>query len=284
MKKIIICIFLFSIHFVYAQNVSIEDFQKEIKPLNDKIQLLQSENRKLKNELKTHNSKINQVAVTIQNLRDQIGSNKQSIDQSYNSLETKLKKTTKINNDKIINVGQSISQKSLVGIIFILLVLLISGSLFWFLSKKQRIDKSELEKEGVKLDVHLLEVIEKQLKVVDKINTQEVVVDHTFQKNSANELMRITNYANTLEPNSPEAIALLGSLENLQNYFKSSNYEINNFTGQDFDQRIPMKVKETIYDELLPLGKEIISRTLKPQIKYKGIVIQDAEVITKYNN
>jgi len=45
-----------------------------------------------------------------------------------------------------------------------------------------------------------------------------------------------------------------------------------------------MKIKETFYEETLTKGSEVISRTLKPQIKYNGQVIQEAEVTTKYNN
>jgi hypothetical protein len=98
------------------------------------------------------------------------------------------------------------------------------------------------------------------------------------------QLQRIANYANSLDPESQTAIALQGSLLNLRNYFNNSDYEIIDYTGKDFDQNIPMEVKDAIFDETLDLGKEIISRTKKPQIKYKGIVIQKAEVVTKYNN
>ena len=45
-----------------------------------------------------------------------------------------------------------------------------------------------------------------------------------------------------------------------------------------------MKIKDTFYEETLIKGSEVISRTLKPQIKFKGKVIQEAEISTKYNN
>ena len=100
----------------------------------------------------------------------------------------------------------------------------------------------------------------------------------------SNELQRIANYANSLDQNSQTAIALQGSLLNLKNYFRKSDYEITDFTGKDFDQNIPMEVRDAIFDDTIEFGKEIISRTKKPQIKYKGLVIQKAEVVTKYNN
>jgi hypothetical protein len=46
-----------------------------------------------------------------------------------------------------------------------------------------------------------------------------------------------------LSPESQEAIALQGSLGRLRNYFNSSDYEITDFTGKDYDERIPMRMK-----------------------------------------
>ncbi|MFZ4798120.1 MAG: hypothetical protein ACOYMA_11550 [Bacteroidia bacterium] len=231
----------------------------------------------------------------IESLKIEIANQNKTIAVLRDSLEVKISTTNQIANKRINIVEESLSKNSLYGIIAVLLAFIFVVLIYLVLNNKLSRDKteladkirntkSELEKESANLDKQLLDIIEKQLKVADKLNQQSSDIEHTFHKNSANELMRITNYANTLEPNSPESVALLGSLSNLRNYFKLSKYEITDFTGRDYDERIPMNVKKTIYDELLPLGKEIISKTLKPQIKYKGVVIQDAEVITKYNN
>ena len=187
--------------------------------------------------------------------------------------------------------------------------ILLSGLLYWLLSKKQKTDKtdfdeqlknkttelkkdvysqientkSELITESAKLDFQLLNLIEKQLKVADKLNATEPSTDHTFHKNSANELQRIANYANTLPPESQEAIALQGSLGRLRNYFNASDYEITDFTGKDYDERIPMRMRETIFDESIEVGKEIVVKTWEPQIKFKNDIIQQAKIDTKYN-
>jgi hypothetical protein len=171
---------------------------------------------------------------------------------------------------------------------------LLSGLLYWLLSKRQKQDKTqlsniitstktELTQESAKLDVQLLDVIEKQLKVADKLNATEPIIDHSFHKNSANELQRIANYANSLDPESQEAVALQGSLGRLRNYFNASDYEIIDFTGKEYDERIPMRIRETIFDENIPLGKEIVIKTWEPQIKFKGEIIQKAKIDTKYN-
>jgi len=282
------------------------DLKKEIKTLSDKIisveegfkteiKTLRIENSNLKSEIVNLNSELSNSNKTIDSLRNQTQENINAISQTANELGIKIKETEDKNDGKIIEVRKSLSKKSRYGIIGVLSAILLSGLLYLLLSKRQQTvknqlsniinsTKNELKQESAKLDVQLIDVIEKQLKVADKINETEPIIDHTFHKNSANELQRIANYANTLDPESQEAVALQGSLGRLRNYFNSSDYEITDFTGKDYDERIPMKIKETFFEETLTKGSEVIERTLKPQIKYKGEVIQKAEVTTKYNN
>jgi hypothetical protein len=294
-RQITFAILLISSFGAFAQGVTKEDLDKEIKPLTEKVNSLQSENRKLKSEIRTLNSKLSIANKNIDSLRISTKDNINAITQTAKQLGIQIKETGDKNEGKITEVYASLSKNSLYGIIGVLSAILLSGLLYWLLSKRQQTDKNqlsniinstknELTQESAKLDVQLLEVIEKQLKVADKLNETEPTIDHTFHKNSANELQRIANYVNTLTPESQEAIALQGSLGRLINYFNASDYEITDFTGKEYDERIPMKIKETFYEETLTKGSEVISRTLKPQIKYNGQVIQEAEVTTKYNN
>lgn len=316
MRKITIALLLFMSINSFGQNITKDDIDKEIKPLKTEIVLLKKENSKLKGNVKNLNANLK----SLQKLTD---TNSMSIKETSNVLRLKISTSETAVNQKLFVVDKSLSKNSFFSIIGIFVFLIITGILFLFLRNRQKTDKTELsyiiqdtksvlekestkldiqlldviekqknfvdklsilEEESTKLEIKLLDVIEKQLKVLDNLNAQDIKIDHSFHKNSANELMRITNYASTLDPKSQEATALLGSLGRLRDYFNSSSYEITDYTGLDFDDRIPMKVKETIYEETLPKGKEIISKTLKPQIKHKGVVIQDAEVITKYNN
>lgn len=281
--------------FAQTETVTKEDLVKELQPLKTSIQTLQNENNKLKIEVGSLKTKISDANKTIVSLQKQTQTNSTAISQTANELGVKISATETNANQKISEIGNSLSTKTRYGIIGVLIAILISGLLYWLLSKRQQADKNllsniinstktELNQESAKLDGQLLYVIEKQLKVVDKLNAIEPRIDHTFHKNSANELQRISNYANSLDPKSQEAVALQGSLGRLRNYFNSSDYEITDFTGKDYDERIPMKIKDTFFEETLKKGSEIITRTLKPQIKYKGEVIQEAEVSTKYNN
>lgn len=297
MKQITISIFLLASVSAFAQTETLtkEDLVKELQPLRTSVQSLQNENGKLKTEVGNLKAQLSNVNKSIDSLQNQTQVNSNAIAQTANELGVKISTTENNANQKISDVGKSLSKNSLYGIIGVLSAILLSGLLYWLLNKRQKTDKTELstilsstkkelKEETAKLDIQLIDVIEKQLKVADRLNATETTIDHTFHKNSANELQRIANYANTLDPKSQEAIALQGSLGRLRNYFNASDYEITDFTGKEYDERIPMRIRETKFDETLPLGKEIIAKTWEPQIKYKGIVIQDAKIDKKFNN
>jgi len=307
-KQLTFAILLFSSLSGFAQ-VTQENLEKEIKPLTQRVNTLQVENGKLKTDIGILNSKLSSTNKTLDSLRIQTQENVNAIAQTENKLGIRIKETGDKNEGEINKVEKSLSKNSLYGIIGVLSAILLSGLLYWLLSKRQKTDKtdfdeqlknkttelkkdvysqientkSELITESAKLDFQLLNLIEKQLKVADKLNATEPSTDHTFHKNSANELQRIANYANTLPPESQEAIALQGSLGRLRNYFNASDYEITDFTGKDYDERIPMRMRETIFDESIEVGKEIVVKTWEPQIKFKNDIIQQAKIDTKYN-
>lgn len=307
-KQLTFAILLFSSLSGYAQVTQV-DLEKEIKPLTQRVNTLQVENGKLKTDIGSLNSKLSNTNKTLDSLLIQTQENVNAIAQTANELGIRIKETGDKNKGEITKVEKSLSKNSLYGIIGVLSAILLSGLLYWLLSKKQKTDKtdfdeqlknkttelkkdvysqientkSELITESAKLDFQLLNLIEKQLKVADKLNATEPSTDHTFHKNCANELQRIANYANTLPPESQEAIALQGSLGRLRNYFNASDYEITDFTGKDYDERIPMRMRETIFDESIEVGKEIVVKTWEPQIKFKNDIIQQAKIDTKYN-
>jgi len=295
MRKYSIILFLFFSFFALSRNVSKDNFQNENQEIIDRINKFQIENEKLRIEIKTLNSKIKNFTVDIQKLQVQTDSNKYAIDQSKNIFETKIKKTSEDNNEKIMDVGQSISQKSLLGIIFILLVLLISGSLFWLLSKKQKTDKTNVEqlikdtkktlsKEGVRLDTKLVEILETQIKliqeerIINALKSEESEIDHSLPLRVADEITIINAYANTLDPKTQDSKALKSSVKKLINTLKVSNYELVDLLGQKYNDGLKVIVVNAIPDNKLKNGEEIISNIIKPLVKFNGEQIQAAQV------
>jgi predicted RNase H-like nuclease (RuvC/YqgF family) len=306
-RQITFAILLFSSLGAFAQ-VTQEDLDKEIKPLTQKVNSLQSENSKLKSEIGTLNTKLSNTNKSIDSLRRKTQENSSGISQTANQLGIQITTTEQTANKRIDEVGQSLSKNSLYGIIGVLSAILLSGLLYWLLSKRQQTDKTELDgklenktstlksdviteiertkkelqQENIKLDLKLIEVLEKQLN--GNKNTNEVdnsdgnKIDHSIPLKVADEITRINAYANTLDPNSQDAKALKSSVKRLINTFKASQYEIIDLLGQKYDDGMKVSVLSYIPDEKIQKGEEVISRIIKPLVKYKGEQIQAAQV------
>jgi hypothetical protein len=294
MKKLTITILLLTSFSAFADNVSNEDLKQQIKTLTERVVKLEINKEKQK-------IIINDLSSDLDSLKNQTEANSSAIISTKNNLDIKIKETGKASEDKISAIGQSLSKNSLIGIIGVLMVLLISGILFWFLSKRQKIDKNDVEQliqntkrtlseEGVRLDTKLVQILESQIKliqeerIISSTKVEDTEIDHSLPLKVADEITRINAYANTLNPNSQDSKALKSSVKRLTNTFKAASYEIFDLLGQKYDDRIPMVVLDRIIDGTLINGEETITRIIKPLVKYKGIQIQAAQVETTYND
>ena len=273
------------------------------------IQTLQNENNKLKTEVGNLKTKLSDANKTIVSLQKQTQTNSTAISQTTNELGMKISTTETNANLKISEIGNSLSTKTLYGVIGVLIAILISVLLYWLLSKKQQTDKSdfegkledktsslktdviseidktkkELQQENIRLDLKLMEVLDNQLKANKPIeiiaNSNDVQkIDHSLPLKVADEITRINAYANTLDPSSQDAKALKSSVKRLFNTFKASQYEIIDLLGQKYDDGLKVIVVNAIEDSNLKQGEEIISRIIKPLVKYNGEQIQAAQV------
>jgi hypothetical protein len=138
MKSIItLYILILSIFWATAQNKTF-DFEKELKPLNDKVKSLQIENNTLKIKV---NLLLNEVTInklSLDSLRIQTEENSKN-------LGLKISSTEKNTNQKISAVDESLIKNSLYGIIGVLAAVLLSGLLYWLLSNRQKSDKTAVE-------------------------------------------------------------------------------------------------------------------------------------------
>ena len=180
MKKIIYSLFLLTSFGVFAQNnLTKEALDKEVSFLKVNMRSVQSENNKLKIEIGNLNSKLSKVNSKLETLVQKVQSNASDIQNTTSELNGKIANSETITNQKFTEVDNSLSKNSLWSIIGILAAIIVSGLLYWLVSKRQTTDKTDveaqisktkktLEEEGIKLDTKLTEVLETQLKLVQE--------------------------------------------------------------------------------------------------------------------
>ena len=133
----------------------------------------------------------------------------------------------------------------------------------------------------MKLDQKLIEMLEAQLKVQkqerenDKSPNKEE--DHTMALKVADEIIRMQKNIDNMPKETKGLKQLSKAIQRIQDSFKVNGYEIVEMLGKTYKEG--MKVVATlVVDENLKKGEQIISRIIKPQVNYRGKMIQSAQI------
>lgn len=292
-RKITIAILLFSSLGAFAQ-VTREDLDKEIKPLTDKVKMIQSENSKLKSEIGILKSKLSNANKSIDSLRSQTQENSNAINQTSQELGLKITTTETNANQKISAVVKSLSKNSLYGIIGVLAAVLLSGLLYWLLSKRQKSDKSDfidqLSKTKSSIEESLIkefgkqtDLMETHLKIIEQqknaipINSN-VEPDHSLALKVADEITLIERNVNLMDSKTKGLKQLVASVSKLKDNLAANGYEMPELLGKQFHQGMKVIVASSIPDESLEKDSEVITKIIKPQVNFNDKMIQTAQI------
>ena len=294
-RQITFVIILFSSLGAFAQ-VTKEDFEKEIKPLTQKVNSLQSENSKLKSEIGTLNYKLSNAKKSIEDIRTKTQDNSNAITQTANQLGIQIKETSDKNEGKITEVSELLSKNSLYGIIGVLSAILLSGLLYWLLSKRQQTDKTDfiekLSKTKSSIEESLVKEFGKQTELMDSqlhlIEQQKTTLqatpkaepDHSLALKVASEINLIERNINLMDSKTKGLKQLQASVGKLKDNLSANGYEMPELLGKQFHQGMKVIVTSSIPDENLEKDSEIISKVLIPQVNYNDKMIQTAQIET----
>jgi cell division protein FtsL len=291
-KPLITIIFVFSFFNSFGQIDSVK-VNKEFRRLNIEIQNLKNENNTLSKRIQQLNATFNKRN---DSLLSQISLNTNNIQATANKLGFKIDESTNNSFQKIREINTSISNKSLYWIIGLIITILLVLSIYFFLRKKITdgnsvldkqisVTKKALEEEGIKLDTKLTEVLETQLKLLNversiPMNTALVSeeIDHSLALKVADEIVRIQKNLSNMDSNTKGLKQLAASVKRIQDNFEANGYEVAELLNKPYNSGLRVIVVNSMPDENLKLGEEVITRIIKPQVNYKGIMIQSAQV------
>lgn len=296
MKRIITSIFILASLNAFAQteNLTKEDLVKELQPLKTNIQTLQKENGSLKSEISNLNIKLSNANKSIDSLRTLTQENSSAISQTANELGIKISATETNANQKITEVDKSLSKNSLYGIIGVLSAILLSGLLYWLLSKRQKTDKTEvveqLQKTKSSIEESLVKEFGKQTSLIEselqllaqqKIEspkTENVEPDHSLALKVASEINLIERNINLMDKGTKGLKQLERSVGKLKDNLSANGYEMPELLGKQYHQGMKVIVTSSIPDENLEKGSEIITKVLIPQVNFNDKMIQSAQI------
>jgi cell division septum initiation protein DivIVA len=292
-RQITFAIVLFSALGAFAQ-VTQEDLDNEIKPLSQKVNSLQSENSKLESEIGTLNTKLSNANNSIDSLRSKTQENSSAISQTANQLGIKITTTEQTANKRIDEVGQSLSKNSLYGIIGVLSAILLSGLLFWLLSKKQKTDKTEveiqlsnakksIEEEQVLINTKLAEIYTGQMELLkqERKANPTIEIDHSLALKVADEIVKIQMNLAHMDSKIRGHRHLSIAVGNVFDNFKANGYEIIDLLNKPYNDGMNMQATKEP-DPNLKEREQVIRRIIKPEIHFNNKIIQHAQVIVAY--
>lgn len=293
-KGIFTIIFLLFSVIVFSQTDSIAFIQ-----LQQKLNAQQTVINQQKNVLEILSIESENQKKKIDSLKSETKNNAQNIQSIADDLGTKIEQTETTAKDSISKLDKDVSKNRLYWVIGTLVTLLFGGIIYWLLGKRILNSKTDvetqiknakiaLEKESIKLDSKLVEVLESQLKL--KQEEKQVApassnneVDHSLALKVADEIVRMQKNISKMDDDTKGLKPLIKGIERIQANFASNGYEMVNLLNKDYNERMNIDVISFITDENLSEGKKVITAVIKPQVNYNGILIQRAQVDVSQN-
>lgn len=293
-KKILIPIVLCATTmFAQEKNPELQKQQQEIITLKEKINDQQTLINFQKSKLDQFSEETIQNQKEIDSLKVSISNNAENIQSIATELGTKIQQAETTTKDSISRLDQDVETNRLYWIIGTLVLFILGSILYWLLGKRistSKIDvetqikntKKSLEEESIKLDNKLVEVLESQLKL--KQEEKQVVevkkdneVDHSLVLKVADEIIRIQKNINQMDPGTKGLKQLSRAVKSIQDNFASKDYELVEMLGKEYNEGMKV-IANFIPSEDIETGKQIITRIIKPQVNYKGQMIQSAQI------
>ena len=196
---------------------------------------------------------------------------------------SEIAETSSKNTNSINTVNQTLSQKQQYGLIFIGLFLILVLTIYIILSKRQN-------KSAKAIAVKQKEIFEKQIQDSQQLtdwlsnqtaeslgNSSDGEIDHSFAKRVADEIVRITTNLSRMDTSIKGYKQLSASVRKLEQSLNSNSYELESLLNKPYDNGMNLQAN-FVTDDNLKEGESIITRIIKPQINYKGKLIQAAQV------
>jgi chromosome segregation ATPase len=265
--------------------------------LQQQVDTLQALQAKLKTQQTDFFDRISRANKQIESLQIEIDSAKSMITAVFgninslkDSLNVKINKTDA--NTKIADISDDVDRKSLFGIIGGVILLLLLVGLFLYLLSKRKTDSKKLitllEEQKSAIETKLVKEYSQQAEVLRNLmkTIREVPVsaadggkpDHSLALKLADQLTALERSIGLIDEKTKGLQRIKNSLTNLRDNLYANGYELPELLGKQFNQGMNVVVVNTISDENLKSGEEIITRIIKPQVNYQDKMIQAAQI------
>ncbi len=262
--------------------ISIEKLKTDLKKMNEDLEFLKADMNRI-------SSSSYENAIEISLINSRIKGLVESVDSVNRNLDDKISLTGKESKNQIDKLGGDVEKNRLYWIIATLVTLLLGALMYLFLGKRIkssqtdvetqiRNTKKSLEEESLKLDGELIKVFQKQLEVLEnstKGSSQDD--DHSLVLKIADRLTAMETNLSRMDSKTPGVNTLKTLIKSTKENFNAKEYEIVEMLGNDYKEGMEV-IATFIPSDEIEIGKQIITRIIKPQVNFKGQKIQAAQI------
>ena len=279
-------------------SVTIEqnNIKREFNSLRGEVSVLKNKNAKAESRISALESLNKDLSLKLDSLQKEYDNlaNNQKADKS--ELSTIIGET----NEKVLATEEILSSRTLWGLCGIIALILALAAIVWAFLKKfksgttsiddvrkaqssleeaqENIRKAQekMQEETIQLDNKLIEVLSKQ-SVSAPTTTDDGEIDHSLTLKVADEIVKIEMNLSRMDESIKGYKQLSRGVQRIKDNFKANDYEIVDMLGKPY--QAGMKAAVTfVTDDTLEPGQQIISRIIKPQVNYKQVMIQAAQI------
>ncbi len=271
---------------ISEQNIKLNELDKK---MSSNTQQISNFTVKHKTEIINIDNRINKNSIDFNEFKNDIENKFVILNDSLGITSNKLSISSAETKKKLGNIDESIDSKILFAIIGSLILLLFIVIVFFVLkisikNKTKNLDdniietRNKMEIETVKLDAKLVEILEKQIQLTElKPKAKDEEINHSIFIKVANEIQRMRTRIKNMPEDTKGIGALKNALRRLEEGLNDNEYELIDLTGKEYVDGLTTKAR-FIESEDIPKGQQIITKTTKLQINYKGILIQPSEI------
>jgi hypothetical protein len=266
--------------------------QNEFQQLKNRDNTLQSSISSLSRRNGTLSSRLDSLTALLSQNSQAISALSQQLTAQQQELSGQISETRATTSQSVSELDKALNKNTLYWIIAVLAVGILSILAFFLLRKKVTDNQSsinqslantrqELEQEGIRLDEKLVGVMETQMKIIQEerkaAGSQNEEQDHSLALKVADEIVRIEKNISQMDEGTRGLKQLAKAVGRIRDNFASNGYEMVDMIGKSFDDGMKVTANFRPDDNLDP-DQKIITRIIKPQVNYKGKMVQSAQV------
>lgn len=276
-------------------NDSLRHCYSQIETTQSIVETLKSENESLKNDVSLLNQTIEFQNAEIDSLKSELANTAQNISALADSLNVNITTTRSEIQTSSETLSNSIAKKSQTGLwIFgaLALALIIVAFILGKLIAKRGNEVASLSAKADKLNEEIVNRLSSEMNDMQIISKQISALASAPGANPESEQKLITTLADRItfmemtlykmDSSVRGHKQLSKSIKQMKDNLLANGYELVDMLGKDYHEG--MKVTANfVEDENLPEGKQVITGIIKPQINYKGKMIQSAQITVSQN-